>query len=132
MNYSFAVTIIFSSNNHFLYVLSTKICLCPMVFYLIFIDFLLCRLFNPIDLWISILLLFFFFGRISILLRLICYITELSSRLIIFINALDWFLSLKGTRIMVGGLLCKSNYFRSYWSNSTLMIEYWRVDLEQL
>ena len=60
MNYSFAVTIIFSSSNHFLYVLSTKICLCPMVFYLIFFAYLFCRLFNPIDLWISILLLFFF------------------------------------------------------------------------
>ena len=61
MNYSFAVTIIFSSNNHFLYVLSTKICLCPMVFYLIFFAYLFYRLFNPIDLWISILLLLFFF-----------------------------------------------------------------------
>ena len=42
-----------------------------------------------------------------------CYITKLSSRLIIFINSFDRFLSLKETRIMVGGLLCKSNSFRS-------------------
>ena len=77
MNYSFAVTIIFSSNNHFLYVLSTKICLCPMVLYLIFIAYIFCRLFNPIDLWISILLfiylLFLFCDRISILLCLVIW-----------------------------------------------------------
>ena len=56
----------------------------------------------------------------------------LSSRLIIFINALDRFLSLKETWIMVSGLLCKINSFWSCWLNSTLMIEYWRVDLEPL
>ena len=61
-----------------------------------------------------------------------CYITKLSSRLIIFINALDRFLSLKETRIMVSGLLCKINSFWSCWLNSTMMIEYWTVDLEPL
>ena len=61
-----------------------------------------------------------------------CYITELSSRLIIFINALDRFLSLQEPRIMVSGLLFKINSFWSCWLNSMLMIEYWRVDLEPL